>query len=103
MKKVDMSEQAILRRLKTVDQLRELCLSLMKAKKDSDAKAGLIKNPTAKKTFVVEKQIEIHIEVVIGAHGVENKIEFAFERLHIFRLFRHDKIMRSESSRVRFF
>ena len=39
MKKVDMSEQAILRRLKTVDQLRELCLSLMKAKKDSDEKA----------------------------------------------------------------
>ena len=38
MKKVDMSEQAILRRLKTVDQLRELCLSLMKAKKDSDAR-----------------------------------------------------------------
>lgn len=33
-----MSEQAILRRLKTVDQLRELCLSLMKAKKESDAK-----------------------------------------------------------------
>ncbi len=38
MKKVDMSEQAVLRRLKTVDQLRELCLSLMKAKKDSDEK-----------------------------------------------------------------
>jgi hypothetical protein len=38
MKKVDMSEQAILRRLKTVDQLRTLCLSLMKAKKESDAK-----------------------------------------------------------------
>lgn len=35
-----MSEQAILRRLKTVDQLRELCLSLMKAKKVSDEKAG---------------------------------------------------------------
>lgn len=34
-----MSEQAILRRLKTVDQLRELCLSLMKAKRDSDEKA----------------------------------------------------------------
>ncbi len=33
-----MSEAAILRRLKTVDQLRELCLSLMKAKKESDAK-----------------------------------------------------------------
>jgi len=38
MKKVDMSEEAILRRLKTVDQLRTLCLSLMKAKKDSDEK-----------------------------------------------------------------
>ncbi len=39
MKKVDMSEEAILRRLKTVDRLRELCLALMKAKKDSDEKA----------------------------------------------------------------
>lgn len=43
-----MSEQAILRRLKTVDRLRELCLSLMKAKKISDEKAK--KNePTVKK------------------------------------------------------
>ncbi len=39
MKKVDMSEAAILRRLKTVDQLRELCLSLMKAKRISDEKS----------------------------------------------------------------
>ncbi|HLM00666.1 MAG TPA: hypothetical protein VK400_06390 [Pyrinomonadaceae bacterium] len=38
MKNVDMSEQAVLRRLKTVDRLRELCLSLMKAKKASDEK-----------------------------------------------------------------
>lgn len=38
MKEVDMSEAAILRRLKTVDQLRELCLSLMKAKKETDEK-----------------------------------------------------------------
>lgn len=38
MKKVDMSEAAILRRLKQVDQLRTLCLSLMRAKKESDAK-----------------------------------------------------------------
>lgn len=30
-----MSEEAILRRLKTVDRLRELCLTLMKAKKVS--------------------------------------------------------------------
>ena len=34
-----MSEAAILRRLKTVDQLRTLCLSLMRAKKESDEKA----------------------------------------------------------------
>ncbi len=39
MKKVDMSGEAITRRLKTVDQLRELSLSLMKAKKVSDEKA----------------------------------------------------------------
>lgn len=32
-----MSEAAVLRRLKTVDKLRTLCLSLMKAKKESDA------------------------------------------------------------------
>ena len=49
MKKVDMSEAAILRRLKQVDQLRELCLSLMKAKKDSDEKAKKDKE-TNKKT-----------------------------------------------------
>ena len=36
MKKIDMSDKAITRRLKQVDQLRELCLSLMKAKKVSD-------------------------------------------------------------------
>ncbi len=39
MKKVDMSSEAITRRLRTVDQLRTLCLSLMKAKKESDEKA----------------------------------------------------------------
>lgn len=50
MKKVDMSEAAILRRLKTVDQLRELCLSLMKAKKDSDEKV--------KREKAAEKTIE---------------------------------------------
>lgn len=43
MKKVDVSEAAILRRLKTVDQLRELCLSLMKAKKVSDEKSKVNK------------------------------------------------------------
>ena len=48
MKKVDMSSEAITRRLKTVDQLRELCLLLMKAKKDSDAKAARNKRLAAK-------------------------------------------------------
>lgn len=47
MKKVDMSETAIVRRLKTVDQLRTLCLSLMRAKKESDEKK---KKEAAKKT-----------------------------------------------------
>ena len=50
MKKVDMSEQAILRRLKTVDQLRTLCLSLMKAKKVSDEKAKEVRSKDAKET-----------------------------------------------------
>ena len=52
-----MSEQAILRRLKTVDQLRELCLSLMKAKKVSDEKKGLAKKPIVKITADTEKPI----------------------------------------------
>lgn len=38
MKKVDMSEEAIIRRLKRVDGLRTLCLSLMEAKRLSDEK-----------------------------------------------------------------
>lgn len=38
MKKIDMSSEAITRRLRQTDQLRELSLSLMKAKKESDAK-----------------------------------------------------------------
>ena len=55
MKKVDMSEAAIVRRLKTVDQLRELCLSLMKAKKVSDEKAESETKTTVKKTDGVKK------------------------------------------------
>ncbi len=38
MKKIDMSGKAITRRLKQTDQLRELSLSLMKAKKLHDEK-----------------------------------------------------------------
>ena len=40
MKKIEMSSEAITRRLRQTDQLRELSLSLMKAKRDSDEKAG---------------------------------------------------------------
>lgn len=43
-----MSEEAILRRLKTVDRLRELSLSLMKAKKAADEKAKAEKPGEAK-------------------------------------------------------
>ena len=39
MKKIDMSSEAITRRLRQTDQLRDLSLSLMKAKKESDEKA----------------------------------------------------------------
>lgn len=49
MEKVDMSEEAILRRLKTVDRLRELCLQLGKAKKESDARKEL-QQPSAVKS-----------------------------------------------------
>lgn len=49
MKKVDMSSEAITRRLRQVDQLRELSLSLIKAKKDSDAKAAKVKQTGAKR------------------------------------------------------
>lgn len=49
MKKVDMSEQAILRRLKTVDRLRELCLVLMKAKKGNNENANAHKTENLKK------------------------------------------------------
>lgn len=44
MKKIDMSEQAILRRLQTGDRLRELCFSLMKGKKKSGEKAEKLKD-----------------------------------------------------------
>lgn len=36
MKRIDMSEKAILQRLRTVDRLRDLCLALMKVKKKDD-------------------------------------------------------------------
>jgi len=39
MKKVDMSEEAVLRRLEQVDQLRELGLMLLKSKRVSDRKS----------------------------------------------------------------
>ncbi len=56
MKKVDMSEEAILRRLRTVDQLRELCLSLMKAKKVSDEKAESQKTNIVSTKYTKQKK-----------------------------------------------
>lgn len=41
MKEVDMSSDAVTRRLKRADQLRTLCLSLMKAKRVHDEKIAL--------------------------------------------------------------
>lgn len=38
MKQIDMSSEAISKRLRQVDQIRYLCLSLMKAKKKSNLK-----------------------------------------------------------------
>ncbi len=43
-----MSEQAVMRRLRQVDQLRTLCLSLMKAKKLSDEKKKQAEKQNAK-------------------------------------------------------
>ena len=48
MKKVDMSEKAISRRLHRVDQLRELTLSLLKAKKEYDARQAETKEKEIK-------------------------------------------------------
>ena len=48
MKQVDMSEAAVLRRLNQVDQLRELCLSLIKAKKVSPERLKEIQQARAK-------------------------------------------------------
>lgn len=42
MKKVDMSEKAILKRLNQTEQLREISLYLMKAKRMQDEKLGKI-------------------------------------------------------------
>ena len=48
MKQVDLSEAAILRRLKQADRLRAPCPSLMKAKKPSDEKTKENKPEAAK-------------------------------------------------------
>lgn len=55
MKKVDMSEAAITRRLKQVDELRTLCLSLMRAKKDSDAKKKQVEKKDVENKTVADE------------------------------------------------
>gem|GEM_PF-1700992 len=54
MKKVDMSSEAITRRLRQVDQLRELSLSLMEAKKVSDEKAKKNEQMNAKSETTIK-------------------------------------------------
>ncbi len=49
MKEIDMSSEAITRRLRQVDQLRELSLSLLKAKKESDERKMKMNGKSAKK------------------------------------------------------
>ena len=56
MKKAEMSEAAILRRLKTVDQLREVCLSLMKAKQVSDEKLKVNQQTETKSKLTKQNQ-----------------------------------------------
>ena len=56
MKKIDMSEAAVLRRLKQVDQLRELCLSLMKAKRLHDEKQKVGADRIGGVTFVLNRE-----------------------------------------------
>lgn len=50
MKKIDMSSKAITKRLRQTDELRELSLSLMKAKKESDEKTERENSKEAKTT-----------------------------------------------------
>jgi ribosomal protein S18 acetylase RimI-like enzyme len=75
MKKVDMSEEAILRRLKTVDQLRTLCLSLMRAKKESDAKKNREEEKPKRKIVHERRKID-HL-----ARGSSLKMQITYRRL----------------------
>ncbi|HEV7645041.1 MAG TPA: hypothetical protein VGO50_13935 [Pyrinomonadaceae bacterium] len=50
MKKIDMSSEAITRRIKQTDQLREVSLSLMKAKKLTPEESMALKAKRAEKT-----------------------------------------------------
>lgn len=50
---IDMSEKAILRRLKTVDRLRALCIALMKAKKPIDEFSVLDKEMQLDSKFAI--------------------------------------------------
>ena len=60
MKKADMSDAAITRRLKTVDQLRTLCLSLMRAKRESDKKNEKPRKVTAKSKPLKKNERKIY-------------------------------------------
>ncbi len=56
MKKIDMSEKAILKRFDQTEQLREVSLYLMKAKKVQDAKTN-----DNKLQFAVKKDVKVEV------------------------------------------
>jgi hypothetical protein len=62
MKKIDMSSEAITRRLRQTDQLRELSLSLMKAKKISDEKKKKAEVENKEETGAVRKCVNVSVE-----------------------------------------
>jgi len=55
MKKIDMSPEAITRRIKQTDQLREVSLSLMKARKLTPEEAEALKKKRAENTFEISQ------------------------------------------------
>lgn len=48
MKKVDMSSEAIIRRLQKASELRDLCISLMKSKPIDDNRAKYLREKSAR-------------------------------------------------------
>ena len=63
MKKIDMSETAVSQRLRQVDQLHELCLSLMKAKPIDKERAVLLRENIRNRNLKAEHESSISKEI----------------------------------------